>query len=478
MVGFFKKLAGFLLLLIGCCYVLIFIVGNGDTILAFAEKLKISMTASSGSLFQRSPIESSLLSSGNGQEGGDQLFPYPHLLEEISSQSSQAVLILGEGSKGNLFRLVKQGNEWYVNGGPYYCRLGKEGLAVSLEEGANKTPLGLSYLGSAYGRILNRSFDWPFVKLKPGAVWVTDPASASFNTAANLNDSGLDYSTHLVLDSSGDTIYLDMGYNFEKDITKHSGILIYSAKDLGNGTRGGVALSNRDLRSLLEWLSIFKKPAVAVFNAAELAYQIEEGMPEDFVFLTDVAKNIKEDSRYASSNNFMGRPLDGYYGNRIVVNKYLAEALKELSDNLKYKDLGLLVYDGYRPKRAVEGIFRWMEDETDNGMKEQYYPNLSKPELAGIYLAEQSPHTKGIAVDLTLYRISTGEALDMGTPFDFFSPLSGYWTKALTQEQEDNRKLLRELMISEGFTPYNQEWWHFNYYEIATDVTYDFIIPK
>jgi D-alanyl-D-alanine dipeptidase len=64
-------------------------------------------------------------------------------------------------------------------------------------------------------------------------------------------------------------------------------------------------------------------------------------------------------------------------------------------------------------------------------------------------------------VDLTLARRADGKDLDMGTPFDFFSPRSWPSDRTVSSEAQSNRTLLTQSMRKRGFQPYDKEWWHF-----------------
>jgi len=110
-------------------------------------------------------------------------------------------------------------------------------------------------------------------------------------------------------------------------------------------------------------------------------------------------------------------------------------------------------------------------------MKEQFYPTLEKHRLSGIYLAEYSPHTRGVAVDLTLCTLE-GKQLDMGTQFDFFSQRSWHNATGLTEHQKENRQLLRSVMQRAGFEPYSNEWWHYTYSRASASTFYDFIVAQ
>lgn len=95
-------------------------------------------------------------------------------------------------------------------------------------------------------------------------------------------------------------------------------------------------------------------------------------------------------------------------------------------------------------------------------MKPFFYPDIDKAELfARGYIASQSSHSRGSAVDLTLLDMTTGKELDMGGPFDLFSEISHPDYRGITDEQYANRMTLQEAMMQNGFVPIDCEWWHF-----------------
>ncbi|MBR1383330.1 MAG: peptidase M15, partial [Ruminococcus sp.] len=104
----------------------------------------------------------------------------------------------------------------------------------------------------------------------------------------------------------------------------------------------------------------------------------------------------------------------------------------------------------------------WGIEDTDIRMKPYFYPKLEKQELFREgYIAKQSSHSRGSAIDLTLLDMRTGRELDMGSPFDLFSELSHPDCRSITEEQYENRMLLQSAMVRNGFEPIFCEWWHF-----------------
>lgn len=189
-------------------------------------------------------------------------------------------------------------------------------------------------------------------------------------------------------------------------------------------------------------------------------------LPNGFVYLRSVDPSILQQIRYNSTNNFVGRRIDGYINSECILTKQAAEALKSVQTELKRQSLSLLVYDCYRPQRAVDEFVRWSQDPTDEVNKASYYPNVDKNRLfAKGYIAERSGHTRGSTVDLTLVRLDRqGRPLGivpMGTPYDFLDPLSHPLTTHITGKVKNNRVLLRYVMLKNNFKPLATEWWHF-----------------
>ena len=177
---------------------------------------------------------------------------------------------------------------------------------------------------------------------------------------------------------------------------------------------------------------------------------------QNFTDLQAIDSSIIVDMRYFSNNNFIGTQIDGYQANRCLLTKNAALALKKVQDQLKTMALSLKVYDCYRPQRAVDHFVRWQKQINNYAMKAHYYPDLDKKQLFDLgYIAYKSGHSRGSTIDLTI------EGLDMGSPWDFFGPISHTHSPKITIAQKAHRLLLKTLMESHGFTNYHKEWWHF-----------------
>jgi zinc D-Ala-D-Ala dipeptidase len=185
-------------------------------------------------------------------------------------------------------------------------------------------------------------------------------------------------------------------------------------------------------------------------------------LPEGFVYLTDVDASIQKELRYLSNNNFIGKPIEGYINDCIIVTKLAAKALKTIQEKLKKDGLSLKIFDAYRPQQAVDHFVNWAKVLNDTVMKQQYYPKVPKSQLFNLgYIASKSGHTRGSTVDVTIVDLKTGKELDMGSPYDFFGTKSHPFYRKISEKQKENRMLLRRMMLKNGFKPYDNEWWHF-----------------
>jgi len=180
----------------------------------------------------------------------------------------------------------------------------------------------------------------------------------------------------------------------------------------------------------------------------------------DFVPVYTVIDDAAFDIRYYSSNNFTGNRIDGYNAPIAYMTKEGANALSIAAKELRSKGYRLLIWDTYRPQKAVDNFVVWINDPNDTGDK-SFYPNLKKSDLVkGGYIATKSSHTRGSTVDLTLIK-TDGSFVDMGGTFDLFSEISHPDYKKLTRVQKKNRKILYNAMIRAGFEGIDSEWWHF-----------------
>lgn len=180
----------------------------------------------------------------------------------------------------------------------------------------------------------------------------------------------------------------------------------------------------------------------------------------DFAEISSVIDDAAFDIRYYSSNNFTGNKIDGYKAPRAYLTKKALAALAKAADDLRTQGYRLLIWDSYRPQKAVDNFVRWINDPNDVGDK-NFYPDLQKSNLLeGNYVAAKSGHTRGSTVDLTIIK-KDGGFVDMGGTFDLFSEVSHPGYTNITEEQKSNRQILHDAMINAGFKAIDSEWWHF-----------------
>lgn len=191
-------------------------------------------------------------------------------------------------------------------------------------------------------------------------------------------------------------------------------------------------------------------------------YKSEAMDSSGFVLLGNFVPHIVQEIRYYTTYNFIGDRIDGYEEPCALLTREAARALKAVASEMIVQGYRLKIFDAYRPACAVRHFVLWGIEDQDIRMKPYFYPDLQKHELfAKGYVAKQSSHSRGSTVDLTLLDMSTGKELDMGSPFDLFSPISHPDCRDITEEQYENRMCLQRAMVRGGFIPMDCEWWHF-----------------
>lgn len=185
-------------------------------------------------------------------------------------------------------------------------------------------------------------------------------------------------------------------------------------------------------------------------------------LPQGFCYAHEVIEDAILDIRYAGTHNFVGDPIDGYEAPYAIMTEQAAQALKEAADELREMGYRIMIFDAYRPQSAVRHFVRWAYDEDDKRMQDEFYPDFKNKILMVDqgYIARNSSHCRGSAIDLTLTDME-GDPLDMGTGFDYFGKKAWHGAKGITQEQTENRALLRSVMEKHGFRYFEKEWWHY-----------------
>ena len=208
-------------------------------------------------------------------------------------------------------------------------------------------------------------------------------------------------------------------------------------------------------------------------------------LPPGFVYLREAAPAILQDMRYAGPHNFTGKIVAGYEASECILTRPAAAALARAQQLVAAQGLKLIVWDCYRPRRAVADFVRWARN-ADTRMKAEFYPAMEKSRLFALgYIAAHSAHSRGSTVDLGLVpaglaavpvwdgarplvscaaakgvRMEDG-TIDLGTGFDCFDERAHVRSRAVAAAARTNRKILHDAMASAGFVGYPREWWHF-----------------
>ncbi|WP_224544957.1 M15 family metallopeptidase [Mesorhizobium sp. CA16] len=195
-------------------------------------------------------------------------------------------------------------------------------------------------------------------------------------------------------------------------------------------------------------------------------------LPAGFVRLADIDPTIRQEIRYAGLENFLHRKADGYEAPVCILTAQAAKALSSVQKAMTARGLTLVVFDCYRPARAVADMGRWTRE---GGRPDpQWYPTAERGDLiAKGYIGEFSSHSRGSTVDLAIAEPGNksavhpacgapdGDTLDFGTGFDCFDPKSETASALIDAEATANRKTLLIAMRAAGFRNYAREWWHF-----------------
>src|SRR3954447_13894249 len=228
------------------------------------------------------------------------------------------------------------------------------------------------------------------------------------------------------------------------------------------------------IRTILVLLMLL--PALAVAGSA---------LPGGLVYLRDVDPTIVQDIRYAGSHNFVGRRIRGYLAAECILSAAAANALQAVQRKLAAKNLSLIVWDCYRPKRAVDDFWQWSRDPAHAEMKAEFYPRTEKAKLFALgYLARRSAHSRGSTVDLGIVPRGVSspsfdpsqplkpctlpkgqrfedDTIDLGTGYDCLDVLGNTSNAGVGATPLHNRQTLKSHMAAAGFRANAREWWHF-----------------
>lgn len=149
------------------------------------------------------------------------------------------------------------------------------------------------------------------------------------------------------------------------------------------------------------------------------------------------------DLRYATKKNFMEYRLYPKKA-KALMTKSTAKKLKKANKLANKKGYKIKIWDAYRPISV-----QW----------EMWYKIQNHMYVA--YPLEDSKHSKGVSVDVTLVD-HKGKELKMPTKFDSFSEKAGRSYTKNSKKAQQNMDFLTMIMLEAGFTSISSEWWHYN----------------
>ncbi|MGB8467907.1 MAG: M15 family metallopeptidase [Candidatus Babeliales bacterium] len=210
----------------------------------------------------------------------------------------------------------------------------------------------------------------------------------------------------------------------------------------------------------------------------------DEMRTKGFVYLHEVDPSTQTSVRYATNENFVGNPVNGYNKPYVILTRQTAQALKKAQEALQLLGYELVVYDGGRPQRSVDHFVRWSEERTMPLTENKYLPRVPKNRVFELgYVDKKSGHSRGSTVDLTIIKkgaivhevqpierqLTDGATItylddgtvDMGSSFDLFDEASHTESTLVLPEHQAMRSFLKKIMEQHGFKNYRYEWWHF-----------------
>ena len=185
---------------------------------------------------------------------------------------------------------------------------------------------------------------------------------------------------------------------------------------------------------------------VVLFNTMSTFAKENIIRTNELVEVITLDPTLKLDIRYATKNNFLGRPV--YKTAKAFLQRPVAEDLIKVNKEIKKDGYGLLIFDGYRPW-SITKLF-W--DETP----EEKRRFVADPKVGSI-------HNRGCAVDLTLYDLKSGKEIKMPSEYDTFSEAAYPAFMGGTPEERSRRDFLIKVMEKHNFKVHPNEWWHFNH---------------
>jgi len=336
--------------------------------------------------------------------------------------------------------------------------IGERGFAAidDKREGDGKSPSGIFPLGIAFGYNPSVETKLPYRQATGDDFWVDDANSEDYNKWVKGEPNAASWEK-MKREDDQYKYGVVIEYNMHPIVKgKGSAIFLHEWND-GDSTLGCVSISEEMILKILKWLDPAKKPLIVMGTESELGGMRSpaswgEAKAEapahpprkvmDIVDIKDVNPRIIVDMKYATEDNFTKKRL--YDSNTCFLRKSTAFKLDAVQRKLEGMNLGLKVWDCYRPLAVQRSLWAILPDE-------RY---VADPKTG-------SRHNRASAVDATLVD-SQGKELQMPTGFDDFSPRADHHYHDLPDQAIRNRELLKNLMEKAGFIPLSEEWWHYD----------------
>lgn len=196
--------------------------------------------------------------------------------------------------------------------------------------------------------------------------------------------------------------------------------------------------------ALSQQLDTSKYGVATVKDPAWYLRSVKADPNKQMVELKQLMPGLVYELHYASTDNFTHQALYPAGTRHTFLRRPAATALAAVAAELKKENLGLKIFDAYRPYRVTMQFWELIHDD-------RYVADPSKG----------SGHNRGLAIDLTLIDLTSGKELDMGTGFDNFSDTAHHTFTRLPETVLNNRKKFCSIMERQGFRAFETEWWHY-----------------
>ena len=409
--------------------------------------------------------------SNNIEESAQSANINPFLKEFIAhhatqiGESGQLIFAINTDSSSShvtIHPLEKKNGVWNPVFPTFTGSIGEKGFAAidKKREGDGKTPSGIFPLGIAFGYDPSVATKMPYRQATDDDFWVDDVNSEDYNQWVK-GETNATSRERMKRDDDQYKYGVVIEYNRHPIVKGNGSAIFLHVWKPGESTSGCVAMSEEMVLKILGWLDPDKKPLIVMGTESELgamesAFRAPGRAPRetkaeastslgrlaDIVDMKEVNPHIIVDMKYATENNFAKKRL--YDSNDCFLRKSTAIKLDAVQKELETMNLGLKVWDCYRPLAVQRTLWAILPDER--------------------YVADPrtgSRHNRASSVDVTLVD-SEGKELQMPTGFDDFSPRAHHHYQDLPDQAIRNRQLLKGVMEKAGFVSLPEEWWHYD----------------